>query len=72
MTKYQRDVVSGERDMGGTMRLGLYPAKLLEGSVVAEAYGQPYIDERHRHRQALEDDLHLRNGAIPGTDIPLL
>ena len=46
----QRDVVSGERDMGGTMRLGLYPAKLTEGSVVANAYGQPYVDERHRHR----------------------
>ena len=46
----QRDVVSGERDMGGTMRLGLYPAKLLEGSQVAKAYGAPYVDERHRHR----------------------
>lgn len=46
----QRDVVSGERDMGGTMRLGLYPAKLLDGSIVAEAYGMPYVDERHRHR----------------------
>jgi CTP synthase len=46
----QRDVVSGERDMGGTMRLGLYPAKLAEGSQVALAYGVPYVDERHRHR----------------------
>jgi len=46
----QRDVVSGERDMGGTMRLGLYPAKLAEGSQVAKTYGLPYIDERHRHR----------------------
>jgi CTP synthase len=46
----QRDVISGERDMGGTMRLGLYPAKLLDGSLVAEAYGVPYVDERHRHR----------------------
>jgi CTP synthase len=46
----QRDVVSGDRDMGGTMRLGLYPAKLAEGSVVAEVYGAPYVDERHRHR----------------------
>ena len=36
--------------MGGTMRLGLYPAKLAEGSQVAEAYGVPYVDERHRHR----------------------
>ena len=46
----QRDVVSGDRDMGGTMRLGLYPAKLMEGSQVAHAYGVPYVDERHRHR----------------------
>ena len=46
----QRDVVSGERDMGGTMRLGLYPAKLLDGSQVAKTYGLPYVDERHRHR----------------------
>ncbi|MBI1350670.1 MAG: CTP synthase [Actinomycetales bacterium] len=46
----QRDVVSGDRDMGGTMRLGLYPAKLVEGSQVARAYGVPYVDERHRHR----------------------
>jgi CTP synthase len=46
----QRDVIAGERDMGGTMRLGLYPAKLLPGSIVYEAYGEPYVDERHRHR----------------------
>ena len=32
------------------MRLGLYPAKLAEGSVVASVYGAPYVDERHRHR----------------------
>jgi CTP synthase len=32
------------------MRLGLYPAKLAEGSVVAFVYGAPYVDERHRHR----------------------
>ena len=35
----QLDIVSGEGDMGGTMRLGLYPADLVPGSVVAEAYG---------------------------------
>jgi len=46
----QRDVVSGDRDMGGTMRLGLYPAKLADGSQVARLYGLPYVDERHRHR----------------------
>ena len=46
----QVDVVSGDRDMGGTMRLGLYPAALAEGSVVAEAYGTTTVAERHRHR----------------------
>jgi CTP synthase len=46
----QRDVVAGERDMGGTMRLGLYPAELAAGSITAEAYGAPYVKERHRHR----------------------
>ncbi len=46
----QLDVVSGERDMGGTMRLGLYPADLLPGSLVADVYGSLQIEERHRHR----------------------
>jgi len=46
----QEDVVAGERDMGGTMRLGLYPAALAEGSVVRELYGEPVVEERHRHR----------------------
>jgi CTP synthase len=46
----QLDVVSGERDMGGTMRLGSYPAVLQKGSVVAAAYGDTEITERHRHR----------------------
>jgi CTP synthase len=46
----QRDVVAGERDMGGTMRLGAYPAKLKPGSQVAKAYGTTEVSERHRHR----------------------
>ncbi|MFJ2029518.1 CTP synthase [Streptosporangium sp. NPDC087985] len=46
----QEDVVSGERDMGGTMRLGLYPAKLAEGSLARQLYGMAKADERHRHR----------------------
>jgi CTP synthase len=37
-------------DKGGTMRLGLYPAKLAPGSKAAAAYGQEVIYERHRHR----------------------
>ncbi|MGH4027032.1 MAG: CTP synthase, partial [Pseudonocardiaceae bacterium] len=46
----QTDVVAGERDMGGTMRLGAYPASLTKGSVVAAAYGTTEVSERHRHR----------------------
>jgi CTP synthase len=37
-------------EMGGTMRLGLYPCKLLKGSIAAEAYMQELVEERHRHR----------------------
>ena len=46
----QKHVVAGEGDMGGTMRLGLYKADLLKGSVVATTYGSLEISERHRHR----------------------
>ena len=46
----QKHVVAGEGDMGGTMRLGLYKADLLKGSVVAITYGSLEISERHRHR----------------------
>jgi CTP synthase len=38
------------QDMGGTMRLGSYPCRLRPGSKAAEIYGQPEINERHRHR----------------------
>ncbi len=37
-------------DLGGTMRLGVYPAKLAEGSLAAQLYGEALIYERHRHR----------------------
>ena len=46
----QKHVVAGEGDMGGTMRLGLYKADLLQGSVVADTYQSLEISERHRHR----------------------
>ena len=46
----QVDIVSGQGDMGGTMRLGLYDAALKKGSIVAEVYGASTITERHRHR----------------------
>ncbi|MEX0299951.1 MAG: CTP synthase [Kordiimonas sp.] len=41
---------TSETDLGGTMRLGAYDAKLKEGSRVAEIYGTTEISERHRHR----------------------
>jgi CTP synthase len=46
----QLAIVSGDADMGGTMRLGAYPATLTPGSVVADAYGTTAVSERHRHR----------------------
>jgi len=46
----QVDIVEGDGDLGGTMRLGAYPAVLQEGSIVAEAYGKTQVSERHRHR----------------------
>ncbi|HEY2204159.1 MAG TPA: CTP synthase [Pseudonocardia sp.] len=46
----QEDVVAGERDMGGTMRLGAYQAVLGDGTVTAAAYGGNRVSERHRHR----------------------
>ena len=46
----QLAIVDGKGDLGGTMRLGLYEAKLTEGSVLAETYGKTDVAERHRHR----------------------
>jgi CTP synthase len=40
----------GVADMGGTMRLGLYPCRLLKGSQAARSYGDGLVFERHRHR----------------------
>ena len=51
--KVQRDETT---DMGGTMRLGEYPARLREGSKVAEVYGTLDISERHRHRYEVNTD----------------
>jgi CTP synthase len=52
----QREVV----DMGGTMRLGTYPAKLARGSVVARAYGSELVYERHRHRYEFNNKYRAR------------
>jgi len=46
----QKAYVSGAGDLGGTMRLGLYPAALRDGSLVRELYGEAKVEERHRHR----------------------
>ena len=52
----QRDVT----DMGGTMRLGLYPARLLEGTKVSAMYGESLTYERHRHRYEVNNDYRAR------------
>ncbi len=51
----QRDVT----DKGGTMRLGLYPARLLDDSTVAALYGESLIYERHRHRYEVNNDYRI-------------
>ncbi|MFD5868767.1 CTP synthase [Corynebacterium sp. NPDC060344] len=67
----QRAAVSGEADLGGSMRLGAYPATLTAGSVVAEAYGATEISERHRHRyevnNAYRDAIESAGLVISGT-----
>ncbi|NNU16806.1 CTP synthase [Parvularcula sp. ZS-1/3] len=61
MTEWEKDGVVQERtedtDLGGTMRLGAYEAKLAEGSKVREIYGSETIHERHRHRFEVQMDL---------------
>jgi CTP synthase len=52
----QKHIVSGEGDLGGTMRLGSYPAVLAEGSIVREVYGGERIEERHRHRYEVNNE----------------
>nr|WP_184830275.1 CTP synthase [Jiangella mangrovi] len=46
----QKGIVAGEGDLGGTMRLGSYPAVLGEGTLARELYGSGRVTERHRHR----------------------
>ena len=46
----QKEFVEGAGDLGGTMRLGMYPAHLKAGSIVREVYGDEVVSERHRHR----------------------
>jgi CTP synthase len=46
----QRQIVAGQGDLGGTMRLGAYAADLEADSLVGRAYGATHVEERHRHR----------------------
>ena len=59
----QLNIVAGDGDMGGSMRLGLYPAKLEKGSIVAQVYGSQEISERHRHRYEVNNSYRDRIAA---------
>jgi CTP synthase len=64
-------ILAGEGDLGGSMRLGSYPAELLAGSVVAKRYGETHVHERHRHRyevnNAYRKDLEGAGLVVSGT-----
>ncbi|MHC1783959.1 MAG: CTP synthase [Anaerolineaceae bacterium] len=47
-------------DMGGTMRLGLYPCHLVPGTLAARAYGEGQVEERHRHRFEFNNDFRTK------------
>ena len=68
----QKAFVDGAGDLGGTMRLGLYPADLADGSLAREAYGQTRVHERHRHRyevnNAYRDQLAAAGMVFSGTN----
>jgi len=60
------DLLPEQRDLpdkGGTMRLGVYPCQLQPGSRAAEAYGEEFVFERHRHRFEFNNDYRERLGA---------
>ena len=63
--------VSGEGQLGATMRLGAYPADLVKGSLVSKLYGATSVSERHRHRyevnNAYRDQLQAAGLRIVGT-----
>jgi CTP synthase len=69
---------AADSDLGGTMRLGAYPCKLLEDSKARAIYGQPDIMERHRHRyevninyrERLEAAGLLFSGLSPDGELP--
>lgn len=65
----QKDV----EDLGGTLRLGLYPCKLSEGTKAMEAYGEEVVYERHRHRYEFNNqfrqDMEARGFVFSGTSL---
>jgi CTP synthase len=68
----QKSYVEEGGDLGGTMRLGLYPADLAAGSLAREAYGEATIQERHRHRyevnNAYREQLRMAGLVFSGTN----
>jgi CTP synthase len=52
----QKDI----EDLGGTMRLGLYPCKLVPGSLASQCYGDELVYERHRHRYEFNNEYRER------------
>ncbi len=82
MTEWEKDgqvlTRDAQTDLGGTMRLGAYQAKLKDGSRVASIYGSADIEERHRHRYEvnssyisdLEDKGVIFSGLSPDGKLP--
>jgi len=74
----QTETRASEGDLGGTLRLGAYPAQLTRGSRVADIYGSTRISERHRHRyevnmeyrKVLEKNGLLFSGVSPDGRLP--
>lgn len=71
ITEWERDGAiekrTEESDMGGTMRLGAYDAKLTSNSLIRQIYGEETISERHRHRYEVNlhyEDALAKNGMI--------
>ena len=65
------DEQEGVTEKGGTMRLGAYPCALVAGTLAAEAYGEPLVQERHRHRyefnSAYREELEAAGLVVSGT-----
>jgi CTP synthase len=60
------DLMPGQHgvEMGGTMRLGLWPCQLKPGTAAAEAYGTDFVQERHRHRFEVNNDYRAQLEAV--------